>query len=685
MKNIQIPTVTKKTKEFTIHNHIRKDDYYWLNEKENPEVIKYLNDENEYFEKATEPLKNLQKELFIEMKSRIKEDDASVPVKKNGYFYYSRYEEGAQYPIHCRKKNNLKAEEEIIFNLNEMAKGFAYFSMNTYTISPNNRFVAFGIDTVSRRKYTIQIKDLETGKIFKEKIENTSGGVAWANDSQTFFYTHKNPKDLRESKIFKHKIKTNSSKDIEVYSEDDDIYVCYTFKSKNGKYIYIGSFSTLTTEYRYLEASDIDTKFKIFQKRTKGLEYHIENINNKFIIKTNKDSASNFKLMQVLDKNTEKENWKDLIAHRDNTFISDFHIFKDFFIIEERNNGLNKIRIYNWDNSKDSYINFDEETYDISLGSNPEMNTNIIRYNYSSLTTPNSVIDYNIATEEKEIKKEQQILGEKFNKENYISKRVWATARDGKKVAISMVYHKDTKPNKDTPFLLYAYGSYGYTMPDYFSSIRLSLLDRGFIYATAHIRGSQYLGRDWYEDGKFFNKKNTFYDFIDCSKFLIKEEYTSKEHLFAQGGSAGGLLMGAIINMNAELYKGVHAAVPFVDVMTTMLDETLPLTTGEYDEWGNPNEKDYYEYMLSYSPYDNVKAKNYPNLLVTTGLHDSQVQYFEPAKWIAKLRELKTDNNLLLLQTDMEVGHGGASGRFDGLKDKARDYSFFIGLENGLI
>ncbi len=685
IKTIKQPTVEKKPKKMEIHGDIRIDNYYWLNEKENPAVIQYLNDENDYYSKITADTNDLQEKLFQEMKARIKENDSSVPVKKNGYFYYSRYEKGGQYPIHCRKKESLEAKEEIIFNVNEMAKGFSYFSMNTYTVSPNNRYVAFGVDTLSRRKYTIQIKDLQTGEILEEKIENTSGGVAWAKDNKTFFYTHKNPDDLRESKIMKHVLGTDASNDKEIYSEDDDTYVCYVRKSKSGEYIFIGSFSTLSTEYRILKADEPAADFKIFQKRISNLEYHIEHIDNNFVILTNKDAASNFKLMITSKENTEQLNWEDLIPHRKDTFVSGFHLFKDFYVVEERTNGLNYLRIVKWDNSEDFNMTFDEETYDISFASNPDFNTHIIRYNYNSLTTPNSVVDFDVETKKKELKKEQEILGGHFKKENYISKRVWATARDGKKIPISMVYHKDTQISEETPFLLYAYGSYGYTMPDHFSSTRLSLLDRGFVFATAHIRGSQYLGREWYEDGKLMKKMNTFNDFIDSAKFLIENKYTSAKHLYAKGGSAGGLLMGAIINLQGELFHGVHAAVPFVDVMTTMLDDSLPLTTGEYDEWGNPNEKEAYEYMLSYSPQDNIEAKAYPNLLVTTGLHDSQVQYFEPAKWVAKLRELKTDNNILLLNTDMEVGHGGASGRFDGLKDVARDYSFFIGLEKDLL
>ena len=682
-KTIKTPTLAKKPKQMEFHGSVRVDDYYWLNEKENLDVINYLTDENEYYDQVTAHTKDFQEELFQEMKARIKEDDSSVPYKKNGYFYNSKHLEGGQYPIYTRRKGNLDAPEEVLFDVNKMAKGFAYYSLNSYSVSPNNELVAFGTDTISRRQYTIQIKNIKTGEIYAEKIENTEGNVAWAADSKTFFYTKKDPNTLRSDRIMKHVLGTAVSEDVEMFFEADDTFYTNVYTSKSGQYIIIASTSTLTSEYQILDAHNPDGEFKVFQTRKRGLEYHIAHVNDSFYIKTNKDNASNFKMMQCDLQNTSMENWKDFIAHRDDVLLEEVNIFKKFIVIEERINGLNKFRIKYFDNSKDFHIEFDEETYDTTLQNNKEIDTECIRYAYRSLTTPMSIIDFDINTKTKVVKKEQEILGGKFKKENYISKRIWATARDGKKVAISMVMHKDTKISKDTPFLLYAYGSYGYTIPDYFSSVRLSLLDRGFIYAIAHIRGSQYLGRQWYEDGKLFKKMNTFTDFIDCAKHLIAEEYTSPEHLYAEGGSAGGLLMGAIINLNGELFNGVHAAVPFVDVMTTMLDDTIPLTTGEYDEWGNPNEKAAYEYMLSYSPYDNVEKKAYPNMLVTTGLHDSQVQYFEPAKWVAKLREYKTDDNVLLLQTDMEVGHGGASGRFNGLKDVARNYSFFLSLEEG--
>ncbi len=680
-KNVLPPKAEKIAKELKIHDDVRIDNYYWLNERENPKVIDFLNAENNYYEDQTAHTKDFQKNLFEELKGRIKEDDESVPYKRNGYYYITRYETGKQYPIHTRKKGDLKAEEEIIFDVNKMAEGHDYYALAGLNVSENNLLVAFAVDTISRRQYDLQFKNLETGSIYPEVIKNTTGGSAWANDNKTVFYTKKDPVTLRSDMIYKHVLGSDVSEDILVFEEKDDTFSTFVYKSKSRKYIIIGSGSTLSNEYRFLDADRPNNSFKIIQLRERNLEYSIAQFENSFYILTNKDGAKNFKLMKTSVAKPQKENWVDVIPHREDTLLEGVSVFKDYLVLEERTNGLNKIRIKRWDNSKDYFLPIKEETYSISVSSNPEFDTDILRYGYSSFTTPSSVIDFNMKDKSSVILKEQEVLGGKFNKNNYKSERIWANTRDGKKVAISLVYSKNTKINKNTPLLLYAYGSYGYTLEDRFSSIRLSLLDRGFIYAVAHIRGSEYLGRKWYEDGKMFHKINTFTDFIDVAKYLIADGYTSNKHLYAEGGSAGGLLMGAIVNMNPELFNGVIAAVPFVDVVTTMLDDSIPLTTGEYDEWGNPNDKDSYTYMLSYSPYDQVKAHAYPNMLVTTGLHDSQVQYFEPAKWVAKLRELKTDDNKLFLHTNMETGHGGASGRFDALKEIARDYSFLFDME----
>jgi oligopeptidase B len=694
-KDIKAPVAEKQPAKLEKHGDVRTDDYFWMRltdaqknakikDEQTQKVYDYLNAENAYYDEMTKETKEFQEELFQEMKGRIKEDDESVPYKKDGYFYITRYEKGQQYPIYSRKKETLEAEEEIMFNVNKEAEGYDYFQLGGLNVSPDNKMVAFATDTVSRRQYFIRIKNLETGKIYKDIIENTTGGSVWANDNKTLFYAKKDPVTLRSSKIYKHTLGSDASLDELVYEEKDDTFGAFVTKSKSKKYIIIGSYSTVSTEYHVLEADNPDGELRIIQPRERDLEYEVAHYGDHFYIKTNKDGATNFKLMKTPESKPGKENWVDVIPHREDTLFEDFSIFKDYLVLEERNEGLNKIRIKRWDGTEDYYLPFEEETYSAGVYGNPEFDTEVIRYSYNSMTTPSSVIDFNMKDRSKEIKKEQEVLGGKFDKNNYVSKRIWVPARDGKKVALSIVHHKDTKLDKNTPILQYAYGSYGYTINDGFSTTRLSLLDRGFVYALAHIRGSQYLGREWYEDGKMLNKKNTFTDFIDCSKYLIDNGYTSPEHLYAMGGSAGGLLMGAIINMNPELYNGIIAAVPFVDVISTMLDDSIPLTTGEYDEWGNPNDKEYYDYIKSYSPYDQVEAKAYPNMLVTTGLHDSQVQYWEPAKWVAKLRELKTDNNMLFLHTNMETGHGGASGRFDALKETAEEYTFFLMLEGKL-
>lgn len=694
-KDIKAPVAEKQPTKLEKHGDVRTDDYFWMRltdeqknakvkDEQTQKVYDYLNAENAYYEEMTKETKEFQEELFQEMKGRIKEDDESVPYKKDGYFYITRYEKGQQYPIYSRKKETLEAEEEIMFNVNKEAKGYDYFQLGGLNVSTDNKMVAFATDTVSRRQYFIRIKNLETGKVYKDIIENTTGGSVWANDNKTLFYAKKDPVTLRSSKIYKHALGSDASLDELVYEEKDDTFGAFVTKSKSKDYIIIGSYSTVSTEYHVLDANNPDGELQIIQPRERDLEYEVAHYGDHFYIKTNKDGATNFKLMKTPVGKPGKENWVDVIPHREDTLFEDFSIFKDYLVLEERNEGLNKIRIKRWDGAEDYYLPFDEETYSAGVYGNPEFDTEVIRYSYNSMTTPSSVIDFNMRDRSKEIKKEQEVLGGKFDKNNYVSKRIWVPARDGKKVALSIVHHKDTKLDKGTPILQYAYGSYGYTINDGFSTTRLSLLDRGFVYALAHIRGSQYLGREWYEDGKMLNKKNTFTDFIDCSKYLIDQGYTSPEHLYAMGGSAGGLLMGAIINMNPELYNGIIAAVPFVDVISTMLDDSIPLTTGEYDEWGNPNDKEYYDYIKSYSPYDQVEAKAYPNMLVTTGLHDSQVQYWEPAKWVAKLRELKTDNNMLFLHTNMETGHGGASGRFDALKETAEEYTFFLMLEGKL-
>jgi oligopeptidase B len=682
MNIIMPPVAQKKTKKLTKHGDVRLDDYYWLNDRENPEVIAFLNQENSYYEALTAHTKNFQSDLFKEMKGRIKEDDSSVPYKSNGYWYKTRFEIGKEYPMYSRCKESLDAEEVTIFDGNEMALGHDYFKIGGIAVSPNNELAAYGVDTVSRRQYTLRIKSLKTGIVYKEEIENTTGGAVWANDNETLFYTKKDPVTLRSDKIYKHVLGTSQDQDVMVFEEKDDTFSTFVYRTKSKKYIIIGSFSTLTSEFQLLSTDEPHGKFKMFSPRERGLEYTIFHYEEAFYILTNKDGATNFKLMKVGEGQTSAENWKEFIAHRENVLLEDIDMFKEYYVLSERENGLNRIKIVKWDGTDSYYLPFNSETYTAYVDANPDFDTEILRFGYNSLTTPSSVIDFNMRTKEREIKKEQEVLGGTFDKENYKEERMWAVARDGVKIPMSLVYHKDTLLSPDTPLLQYAYGSYGATIDPYFSTVRLSLLDRGFIYVIAHVRGGEYLGRPWYEDGKLLKKKNTFKDFIDCSKFLIEQKITSSQHLYASGGSAGGLLMGAIINMESNLYNGVIAAVPFVDVVTTMLDESIPLTTGEYDEWGNPNELSSYEYMKSYSPYDNVVQQAYPNMLVTTGLHDSQVQYFEPAKWVSKLREMKTNDNLLLLDINMEAGHGGASGRFEALKEVAKEYAFLLDLED---
>ena len=676
------PKAAIKPKELVIHNHTRVDNYYWLNERENPEVIQYLTEENAYKEQVMSPLKSFQESLFQEMKGRIKEKDESVPYKEGNYFYYSRFIEGGEYPIYCRKKGSLEAAEEILLDGNVLGKGKKYFNIGGYEISDNEEIMAYGVDTVSRRNYTLQFKNLKTGEIFSDKIPNTEGGsYAWASDNKTIFYILRNQQTLLGYQVYRHVLGTDYKKDVLVYEEKDNQYYMGLYRMKSKKYIAIISDQNgVATEYRLLEAGKPTDSFKVFFPRKNGHEYYIEHFQDKFYIRTNLGGATNFKLVEVAEgKNQDSKNWKTVIAHREDVLLESVEVFKNHLVIQERKEGLIQLRIINQTSKKEYYVDFGEPAYNAYIGNNPDFNTNILRFGYTSLTTPNSTYDYDLDTKEKVLKKQQEVLGG-FDKNNYITERIYVTARDGAKIPVSIVYRKDTKIDGTAPLLQYAYGSYGSSIDASFSSVRLSLLDRGFVYAISHIRGGQEMGRKWYDEGKMFKKKNTFNDFVDCSEALIKLKYSSPNKLFAMGGSAGGLLMGAIVNQKPSLYKGIVAAVPFVDVVTTMLDESIPLTTGEFEEWGNPKNKDSYEYMLSYSPYDNVERKEYPNMLVTTGLHDSQVQYWEPAKWVAKLRTMKTDKNLLLLHTNMSAGHGGASGRFAALQEIAMEYAFLFDL-----
>ena len=658
----------------------RIDNYYWLNQRDDDKVIEHLKKENNYYLKKTRQTKNFQKKVFKEIKAKIKEDDESVPYLYNNYWYQTKFEKSKQYPKYYRTKNFVKSKKELIIDCNKLAKGHKFFDLSNFKISQCNNFMAFATDYLSRRLYTIKIKNLKTNSLLKEKIENCSGSIAWTNDSSAFLYAVRDPITLRSYKIFKHVLGTNSSKDELIFHEKDPTFTTSVTKSKSNKFLIISSYSTLTTEYRFLDADKKSKAFKLFSKRKRGLEYTINHYDKYFFIITNKDDSPNYKLMKTSIKKTNIQFWKDVIPHRKNVLLEGIDIFKNYLVVSERINGLSKINIIKWENNESFNLKISSETYSINTVANIEFNTDILRYNFSSFTQPNQVIDFNMTTMKKTILKEQEVLDNNFDCKNYEYKRLWAVAEDGESIPISIVFKKGKNNNKK-PLLLYGYGSYGHIVDPYFSIARLSLIDRGFTFAIAHVRGSEYMGRSWYEKGKLLLKKNTFYDFISCAKFLISNNYTDKNSLYAYGGSAGGLLIGAVININPKLFNGLIAAVPFVDVVTTMLDETIPLTTGEYDEWGNPNNREYYDYILSYSPYDNIKKMNCPNILVTTGFHDSQVQYWEPAKWVAKLREFNSGKNDVLFKIDMKSGHGGASGRYDAIKDVAAEYCFLFDLE----
>ncbi|MHA4893726.1 S9 family peptidase [Pedobacter sp. PWIIR3] len=682
--NAKAPVAEIKPTTRILHGDTVVDNYYWMIDyfKKGPDstkVVDYLTAENKYLDTMLSGSKSLQENLFNELKGRIKEKDESVPVFKNGYFYYTKTEDGKQYYKYCRKRGSLEAKEEVLLDIDEMAKGHPYYAASGFSISPDNKLLAYGVDQVSRRQYTIHIKNLETGVVLEDAITNTEADPVWAADNKTLFYTSKNPVTLLSEKIQKHIIGADPKTDAVVYEEKDHSNYIGVGKSKSGKYIFVYSSATLSDELRMIDADKPESHFKVFTPRVKDVKYDVVPLADKFLIVTNWN-AQNFRLMETpLDK-PGRENWKEVIPNRKDVLLSGVDEYKDFIVLSERKNGLTQLRIKSLTSKDEHYLEFDEPAYTAMNSGNPEYNSKILRYAYTSMITPNSVYDYNMETKEKTLKKQREVVGG-YNKEDYVTERLYATAKDGTKIPISLVYKKGLNKNGTAPLLLYGYGSYGASMDAGFSGNNLSLLNRGFVYAIAHIRGGQEMGRYWYEDGKLMKKMNTFTDFIDCGHYLIDQKFTGKGHLYAQGGSAGGLLMGAVINLAPDLWHGVLAQVPFVDVVNTMLDESIPLTTNEFDEWGNPKNKDAYFYMKSYSPYENIDKKAYPNMLVTTGLHDSQVQYFEPAKWVAKLRATKTDHNILLLKTDMDFGHGGASGRFDYLKDVALNYSFLFALE----
>ncbi len=685
------PTAKAIPHTMEIHGHHRTDDYYWLKERDNPEVIAYLEAENAYLGAVMEHTEPLREKLYEEIVGRIKKDDDTVPYKRDGYYYYSRFVEGGEYAIHCRKQGSLAAGEEIMLDGNRMAEGHEFFSLRGLNVSSGQDILAYALDTVGRRFYTIRFKDLTTGETLPDTIEEVTANTAWANDNRTLFYTRQDPETLRWYRVYRHVLGTDPADDELVYEERDETFSSFVFKTRSKKYLMIGSFQTLSSELRYLEADDPAGEPRVFLPRQQDHEYWVYHYGEHFYIRTN-HQAKNFRLMKTPIAATGMESWQQLIPHRDDVYLEDVVLFRDHMVVSERRAGLPRMRVMPFaggderppgggqeEPSLEHYLDFGETAYLAFADDNYDFDTDVLRYRYTSLTTPWSTYDYNLGTREKTLLKQQEVLGD-FDPADYRTERLSATARDGARVPVSVVYRKGTAMDGSHPLLLYAYGSYGGTVDPTFDSTLLSLIDRGFVYAIAHVRGGQIMGRRWYEDGKMLKKKNTFYDFIDTAEHLIEEGYTSEDRLFAQGGSAGGLLMGAIVNLRPDLFRGVIAHVPFVDVITTMLDPDIPLTSGEWDEWGDPNKQESYDYMLSYSPYDNVEAKDYPHLLVTTGLHDSQVQYWEPAKWVAKLRALKADHNRLLLRTNMEAGHGGATGRFKRHLETAQDYVFLLDL-----
>ena len=658
----------------------REDPYYWMNQRQDPEVLAHLEAENRYAQSVLCPTKQLQSELFEEMKARYRKDDDSLPYFFNGYWYIVRYEKGKEYPVFLRKKESLSAREELLLDANALAQGYSYLDVGSIAVSEDNRLLSYSFDTVGMRNFTVHFRDLETGQNLEDTLEETSGKVVWAGDGKHVFYVTKDSA-LRAYRVLRHTLGTAKEQDTVVFEEPDETFDVHVYKSKSQKYIFISSSSSVSDEHHFLPSSDVHSPWRVLQPRTRDLEYAVEHFGDEFFIITNAQGATNFKLVKTPVETPGIEHWQEVVPHQEEVLLEGFELFDQYLVLEQRIKGLLEIKITEFSTGDSHVIEFSDPCYTAYIGVNMEFSTTKLRYGYTSLTKPSSVYEYDMKTRSTMLLKRQEVLGD-FTPDDYTSERLWATARDGKEVAISLVYRNSTPKSSETPLLLYGYGSYGHTVDASFSSVRLSLLDRGFVFAIAHVRGGEYLGRDWYEEGKLLKKKNTFYDFIDCAHHLIQEGRTSAAHLYAMGGSAGGLLVGAVANMEPQLFRGIVAQVPFVDVLTTMLDETIPLTTGEYDEWGDPRKKKYYEYIRSYSPYDNVTAQAYPSILVSTGFHDSQVQYFEPAKWVAKLREYSTSGNPILLVTDMESGHGGKSGRFESLHEEALEYAFLLNLEH---
>ena len=660
------------------HGRARVDPYYWLSERDNPDVLAYLEAENDYARAVMAHRATFEETLFEEIKGRIKQTDLSVPYKLDDYYYYARYEEGKEYSLYCRKRETLEAEEEIMLDVNVLAEGHEFFAIGGMAVSAAQDLLAYAFDTQGRRIYTVRYKNLTTGESLDDVLEHVTGSVAWANDNKTLFYGKQDPQTLRARQVFRHRLGCDPSSDDLVFEEQDETFSTTVFKTKSKQYLMIASYQTVSTEYRYLSADHPDGEFSVFLPRERFHEYDVDHDGDRFYIRTNWE-AKNFRLMKTPLRHTDRSSWQEVLPHREDVLLESFELFRDFLVAEERHQGLVRLRVIPWNGEAEHDVDFGEPAYSAALRENPDFNTATLRYGYTSMTTPDSVYDYDMNTRNKVLLKQEEVLGG-FDVSHYATERTWATAPDGTRIPISLAYRKNLRKPGGNPLLLYGYGAYGISLDADFRSPRLSLLDRGFTFAVAHIRGGEELGREWYETGKLLHKKNTFADFIACAEHLVEQGYAKKEHVYAMGGSAGGLLMGAVVNVRPELFRGVVAQVPFVDIMTTMLDATIPLTTGEYDEWGDPNRQEFYEYMLSYSPYDNVTERAYPHLLVTTGLHDSQVQYWEPAKWVAKLRRMKTDGNRLLLRTNLDAGHGGASGRFQRYKELAFIYAFLLDL-----
>jgi oligopeptidase B len=672
------PVAERRPHEIATHGHTRVDDYYWLNQREDPQVIAYLEAENAYTAAATAHTAELRRHLFDEIVGRIDQSDESVPYEMDGYWYSVRYVEGGDYPVYVRRRGTMDGPEEVLLDGNALAVGHGYFAIGGFAVSDDNTVLAYGVDTVGRRKYDVRFKTIATGEHAPETLAQVTGNMAWAADGRTLFYSRQDPETLRSHQIWRHVVGTDPAQDVLVFQEDDDEFQCFVTRTKSKRFLMIGCSQTLTTEYHALAADDPSGAFRVVLPRERGHEYSVDHFGEHFYLVTN-DRAKNFRLVRTPIADTARSAWEEVVPHRDDALLESIEILARHLVVRERVEGLVRLRVVPWDGSPEHVVAFDEPAYALRLGENRSFETNNLRFVYTSLTTPPSVYDYDLATKQRTLRKQDEVVGG-YDPSDYVTERLWATARDGVRVPISLVMRRDTPRDGSAPLLLYGYGSYGNSLDATFSSARLSLLDRGFVYAIAHIRGGKELGERWYEDGKLLRKKNTFTDFVDCAEFLVKRGYSSKGRLYAQGGSAGGLLMGAVVNMRPDLFHGVIADVPFVDVVTTMLDDTIPLTTFEYDEWGNPNERAYYDYMLSYSPYDQVRATAYPHMLVTTGLHDSQVQYWEPAKWVAKLRATKTDDHLLLLRTNMAAGHGGASGRLRRNEETAFAYAFLLDL-----